>query len=166
MNPAAVPQPVEDVQGDGRWLSQVLSMLTFTLYPCVTFIPDIFLMCGSIRNDLHYLSKMAPGSWARLCFHSKYKSVFKQTNVTIFVYFDSDVTYYWIWEHNVDLHLRSDPHSFTIRSLCVTFLVPTVDRRMVSVSGLTQIHSHSHYTCGQSCKINQSFVFCTFLFFV
>lgn len=23
-NPAAVPQPVEDVQGDGRWISQVL----------------------------------------------------------------------------------------------------------------------------------------------
>lgn len=24
VNPAAVPQPVEDVQGDGRWISQVL----------------------------------------------------------------------------------------------------------------------------------------------
>lgn len=24
VNPAAVPQPVEDVQGDGRWISQVI----------------------------------------------------------------------------------------------------------------------------------------------
>lgn len=27
VNPAAVPQPVEDVHGDGRWLSQVCSVL-------------------------------------------------------------------------------------------------------------------------------------------
>lgn len=29
VNPAAEPQPVEDVQGDGRWISQVLSCASF-----------------------------------------------------------------------------------------------------------------------------------------
>lgn len=45
VNPAAVAQPVEDVQGDGRWMSQVGGV-------CLCVYLNVFIVYLSNRN--HY----------------------------------------------------------------------------------------------------------------
>lgn len=73
VNPAAEPQPVEDIQGDGRWISQVLlcmlpcghflefSNSTLDAFPLTQFTPQTSFLVEIVGvSSLHNISLNAP----------------------------------------------------------------------------------------------------------
>lgn len=82
LNPAAVAQPVEDVQGDGRWMSQVGGNAFYhhcasldSLLSCIIWINQIFpyeciRMTLYKLQILHYFSVFSCFSWRKLAYVS------------------------------------------------------------------------------------------------